>query len=124
MTYIPREPVIVLTAGDARMLWQAARLNELRLKHRSGDSHLYQLLVQIYEVGLLELRTAGAGNEPRQSAASEERSHWTVKQLAKATGRAERTVRLDIESNTLPATKAGGAWIVPAEEALTYIARN
>lgn len=124
MSYLPSEPVIILTATEARILWQAARLNDLRLKHRSGDDRLYALLAKVYQVGLLQIRTTGPGNEPRQNTATEERRAWTVRQLANATGRAERTVRLDIEKKALPATKQGGTYIINSTEAATYIAAH
>lgn len=117
---VPDEPVIVLTATDARILWQAAHLNDLRIKHRSGDSQLYQLLHDIYRVG--QLRVAEAGSETRQSAATEEREWWTVQHLAKATRLAPRTIRLDIANNELPATKNGNTWLVKNLAATTYIA--
>lgn len=123
VTYLPDEPVIVLTASDARILWQAARLNELRLKNRTLNNRLYALLLNIYRVGLAG-PNAAPGNEPRQSVASEEREYWTVRQVARGVELAERTVRLDIERNELPATKPAGSWLIPAADAKTYIARR
>ncbi|MCR2784071.1 MULTISPECIES: helix-turn-helix domain-containing protein [unclassified Microbacterium] len=123
MTYLPDEPVIILTASDARILWQAARLNELRLKHRTGgNNRLYSLLVNVYRVGLAVSPDAAPGNETRQEAASEEREYWTTQQLAKATGQAERTIRLHIQDKTIPATKPGKSWLIHKDDATTYIA--
>lgn len=103
------------------MLWQNAQLNELRLRHRSGNTKLYDLLVDVYKLSLQRSINAIHGNEARQNAASEEREYWTVRQLATATGRAERTIRLDIASNTLPATKSANAWLITNTAARTYI---
>ena len=99
MSHLPDEPVIVLTASDVEMLWGPARLNDLRIKHRSGDTRLYELLVKMHRLRLRRLTNADNGNQPRQPAASEEREKWTVKQLAQVTGRAMRTIRLDIEQH-------------------------
>ncbi|MEV7692491.1 hypothetical protein AB0N73_04070 [Microbacterium sp. NPDC089189] len=124
MSYLPDEPVLVITAGEARMLWQAARLDALRVKHRSGNTALYDVLVKFYRVGLLEI--AERGTQTRQSAASEERERWTTQQVARAAGIAERTVRLDCKEGTLPATqhRSGGPWAIDADAATTYIRRR
>lgn len=120
MSYIPSEPVVILTATDAHMLWQAAKLNDLRIKHR-GDQRLYDLLVSIYKVGLLEI--AERGSTPRQTSASEEHETWTTQHIAKAAGIAERTVRLDCQNGTLPATRTrpNGPWSITATDAATYL---
>ncbi len=120
MSYVPTEPVVILTASDAHMLWQAARLNDLRIKHR-GDQRLYDLLVSIYKVGLLEI--AERGNEPRQDAATEEPEIWTTQQVARAARVSERTVRNDCKDGTLPATqhRTNGPWLIQPAEATTYI---
>lgn len=123
MSHVPSEPVVILTASDARMLWQAAKLNDLRVKHR-GDARLYEVLVSIYRVGLLEI--AERGNETRQDAAKEDRETWTTQQVAREAGVAARTVRLDCEQGTLPATqpRPGGPWLITTDAAATYINRR
>ncbi|GGH44968.1 hypothetical protein [Microbacterium album] len=122
-TYEPRSMrilpagALILSPDDARMLYQAARIKELRSRYRVGDSAIYDLLRAIT---ICAFSTA-PGNEPRQETASEERSHWTVNQIAQATRRAPRTVRLDIERKTLPAVKHGNTWVITNDDAKTYI---
>ena len=110
---------VILTPAEARMLYQAARIGELRRRHRVGSSALYDLLTDISVAAFTE--DAARGNEPRQSAASEERGTWTVRHLASYTGRAPRTIRLDIETGALPATKNGNLWTIGLEDAKAYI---
>lgn len=111
---------ILLTPRDARMLYQAARIGELRTRNRIGDSALYKLLT---DLSMCAFTTpADNGNLTRQDAASEDREMWTVAQLARTTGRAARTIRLDIENNALPAHKQGNTWVITKQNAHTYIA--
>lgn len=121
MTHRIEPGSIVLTPTDARMLYQAARIAELRSRNRIGDTPLYRLLT---DISLCAFAVPGAapGILPRQDAASEERETWTVKEVARATGRSERAVRLDCHHNDLPATKQGNTWIITADDAKTYIA--
>lgn len=116
-------PVVILTPSDARMLWQAAQLGELRVKHR-GDPRLYDVLLNIYKGTLLE--DAARGNDPRQIAETEDREYWNTTQVARAAGVSERTVRNHCADHTLPAVHAheNGPWMIPNDEALTYIDRK
>ncbi|MFV9424932.1 helix-turn-helix domain-containing protein [Microbacterium sp. S1037] len=120
MSAFTQGPVVILTPKDARMLWQIAKLNELRIKHRS-DPYVYDVLHTIYKGTLLE--PAERGNETRQTAATEERDYWTTRQVAKAAGVSERTVRSHCADKTLPAehTRNNGPWLIPKDQALTYI---
>lgn len=102
------------------MLHQAARLGDLRLKHRVGDTALYQLLHDI-TMCAFSTRDAARGNQPRQDPASEEREYWTTQQVARATRQAERTIRLACQTKALPAQKSAGAWRIRATDATTYI---
>ncbi|MEV7827329.1 hypothetical protein [Microbacterium enclense] len=119
---IVTQPSIVLTAAEVDMLWRTAGLDELRKRHRSGDTHLYQLLLRMHQVRLQRPIDAVSGTGTRHDAASEERTHWTIQQLSQVTGRAERTIRNDIALGELTATKTGRSWIVTTENATTYIA--
>jgi len=112
---------IFLTQEDARILYREARLDELRKKHRAGDSVIYRLLHDI-TVTAFTAPDAAPGNETRQDAASEEREYWTTQQLAKATRQAERTIRLHIQDNIIPATRPGKSWLIRNDDANTYIA--
>lgn len=121
MTYLPREPVIVLTASDVDMLWRGVGLDEHRRRHRSGDTALYSLLVRMHQVRLLRVIDAADGTPERHSTASEEREWWTVEQLATAAHRAPRTIRKDIENNELQATKTGRVWVISNADAKSYL---
>lgn len=113
---------IILTPADARTLYQAAKLGELRTRYRIGDSKTYELLTEIsraaFEVD------ADVGILARQDAANDERETWTVRQIAAAAGLAPRTVRLDCANGELPAIKQGSTWTVTTAEAQTYVSRR
>lgn len=105
------------------MLYQATNVGEVRNRRRGEDSTLYRLLHDI-STAAFAVPVANRGIETRQSVASEERETWTVQQLTAATGRAGRTIRLDIANNTLPATKTANAWHISNADAQTYIASH
>lgn len=121
MSRLTNGPVLIITPADAAMLWQQARLDDLRLKHRGGDRKFYDLLVSVWQLSMQRPDTARAGIETRHPVASEDRDVWTVNNLTAATGRAGRTIRNDIAIGTLPATKTGNAWCVTTADAQTYI---
>lgn len=118
---------IILTPVDARILYQAAQLGELRSRYRIGDTRTYELLTEISQAAFAvdaAAAIAADGILPRQSAAKEERGLWTVQEIARAAHLAERTVRLDCKTGELPATKQGNTWAITADEAQTYIERR
>lgn len=123
MSHFVAGGALILTGRDARMLCQGAKIAELRMQNRVGDSDFYALLTDIYRLSLAA-NSAVPGIEPRQSAALDEADFWTVKQVADAAGLAPRTVRLDCSRELLPAEKAGSAWLISASEARTYIDRR
>jgi hypothetical protein len=114
---------LILTPEDARLLYQGARIADLRKRHRSGDTRFYDLLVDISRAAFIA-PNAELGIEPRQETASEEHRLWTVEQVARAARLAPRTIRLDCQRRELPATKPAGIWLIEADEAKTYIARR
>lgn len=107
---------IVLSQTDVQILYQVAHLRELRQRHRSGSPRIYELLTDLTVAAF-----ADPGNEPRQVTATEEREWWTTEQLARPSRRAARTIRHDIATGTLPATRTPGGWLIRAEHAHTYI---
>lgn len=115
--------VLILTAEDARMLYQGARIGELRNRNRVGSTAFYSLLVDISRAAFSS-PVAASGIEQRQDAASEEAGMWTVQRLAKATGLAERTIRNWCLTGDIPATKAGRTWLIQGESAETFVARR
>jgi hypothetical protein len=122
MSAYTQGPVVILTAVEARMLWQAANLDAVRIKYRGEDNRIYRIVHDIYQVGLLHDADAVNGNEPRQSTASEKTEVTTVGQVARRAGIAERTVRLHISQQILPATKHGREWVITTADADIYIA--
>ncbi|MEV7692494.1 hypothetical protein AB0N73_04085 [Microbacterium sp. NPDC089189] len=114
------QPGRFFTNAELRVIWEATNMSEVRDRHRRGDDLLYRLLTEIGHSAFAVY--AVPGHEPRQIPASEERSHWTVEQIAKASRRAARTVRNDIHNNELKATRSGHAWSVPDTAARAYIA--
>lgn len=121
MTHITNELSITLTTTEARMLYQAAKLGELRTRYRGRDEPIYRLL---HELTVVAFQTAATGTQQRQDAAEEDRSQWTVEQVAKATGLSTRAVRLDCQRGDLPATKEYRSWTIASSEAHTYISRR
>lgn len=111
---------IVLTPTDARMLYQVARIGELRSRHRVGNTALYTLLTDISACAFTA-SVADSGIPPRQETASEERELWTVQQLARAAGLSTRTIRLDCQRGNLAAEKQGNTWLINNSAAHPYI---
>lgn len=121
MSRLLPEATLILTARDARMLYSAAHLKDLRERNRVGDNELYALLTDISRLVYSEpLAVDGIGT--RQSAASEDAEWWTVERLAKAVRLAERTVRLDIERGVVAGVKPAREWLVAAADAKAYVA--
>lgn len=121
MSFVSKGPSITLTPADVDMLWRAAGLERLRVRHRLGDDHLYRLLIRMHQVRLAQSGDAVDGPEQRHSTAFPDRVFWTIRQLGKATGRAERTIRKDIAAGELTATKPARVWIINAADAAAYI---
>lgn len=121
MSYIPQEPVAVLTASDVDLLWRSSGWDELRRRHRIGDTHLYGLLIRLHKVRLSRMPFANDGIVERHLTAFDESKEWTVSRLSRASKRAERTIRNDIEKGELQATKIGRSWLISSEDAKSYI---
>lgn len=118
--------VCILTAQDAAILWQAAKLRELRIYTRSEDSALAEILRDIWSTALLAMpdRTvSGNGNavkaETREAISNEV---LTVKEVADMAGITPRTIRNHITAGILPAAQMGREWIITRQEADTYVA--
>ncbi|QRY40833.1 hypothetical protein JVX92_00625 [Microbacterium hominis] len=110
---------VILTPEDCRALYQAAKIGELRTRHRVGNSMLYELLTDISRCAFAA--DAAPGTEPRHESASEEREWWTVQQLARATGLSARKIRLDAQQGRVAADKHSGTWLIDRQNAITYI---
>lgn len=121
MSFVSRGPSITLSAAEVDMLWRAASLDRVRVRRRLGDDPVYRLLVNMHQVRLAQETNAVDGPERRHPTAFEDRVFWTIRQLGKATGRAERTIRKDIAAGELTATKPARVWIITAADAAAYI---
>lgn len=110
---------LILTSEDCRVLCQVAGIVQLRAKHRVGDSAAFRLLT---DIAVTAYPVADTGGLPRQEPVNEEPEMWTVGRLARASGRSERTIRLDCQNGALPARKQGNSWFISNTDARTYIA--
>jgi hypothetical protein len=113
---------MILTPEDARILYQVARIADLRQRHRIGDTRTYQLLADISVAAFHQ--PADIGILGRQEPAFDESRPWTVHRVAIAAGLSDRKVRLDCQQGGLPARKEGTTWLIEHAEAETYIARG
>lgn len=111
---------MILTPEDARILYQVARIAELRQRHRVGDTKTYRLLADISLNAFHQ--PADSGILGRQEPAFDESRQWTVHRVAVAAGLSDRKVRLDCQQGSLPARKEGRTWLIEHTEAETYIA--
>lgn len=112
---------VVLSPADAQMLYQAARMWELRCKYRTANPRLFEVLTTIAKAATITPDNAAPGNSPRQNAASE-KTGYSTKELATITGLAERTIRLACHKGELEgATCENGRWRIPAPAAQTFI---
>lgn len=111
-------PVLVLSSTECRMLWQAANLDDLRVRSRSSEK-LYALLLSVYKTGL----TSGLGqvNPDQADIPHTESTAMTLEVIARRVGVTPRTVRRDIAAGRLHAEKRGGVWIATTDAADTYI---
>lgn len=117
------ENAVILDGREAAMLWQAADLNDLRIRARSNES-LYGLLVDIYKAGLTWHASANGSKTQisEEIRDPESRKFATVKEVARRIGKTPRTVRNDITNGLLRATKSGHEWVITTEAATAYIA--
>lgn len=118
MPVLTNNAVLVLTPSECRMLWQAAQLDALRIRSRS-DEKLYSVLASLYKCGLTP--AAGQQRADQTDIRDTQSAGITADQLAKNVGVNVRTIRRDIATNRLPATKTGGIWLITPDAAHTYI---
>lgn len=116
-------PVCILTAQDAAILWQAAKLNDARINSRP-DTRVYTILMDIYMTALSTKNAATGNPTPVKTAIREHviREVVTVTELAKQAGISPRTVRSHITNRTLPAIQVGREWTITRRDAAAYIA--
>ena len=115
-------PALLLDGEDAAILWQVARLNDVRLKARGRDENAYRVLLAVHEAAM-SWRASVEGKNAVQSAETRQSSKWvTPGDLAQKLGVSSRTVRNDIAAGLLPAHKVNRLWVVTLSDARTYLA--
>lgn len=114
------KPGRLFTAEEMSIIWHATNMGAVRRERQRSDDRLFQLLTEFGE-GAFSAASV-PGHEPRTIPDTDERSEWTVEQLAKATHRTPRTVRRDIRNRDLLASRPGHAWVIADSAARAYIA--
>lgn len=117
------ENAVILTAREAAMLWQAARLSDLRVRARTNPS-LYALLVDIYRAALTSKPSTTGTKQPvkREIPETDSSGFLTVTEVAKKVGVTPRTVRNDIHKELINAHRVGREWVFTLDAADAYIA--
>lgn len=113
---------VVLYPEELRILFQVARIWDIRVRMREAgkDDVQYQVINQLAQAVFAQ--DADTGTIPRQMTASGQSEYMTVGQVARGAHLAERTVRLHLQQQILPASKSGRHWIIRTTDANTYIA--
>lgn len=114
----------ILTAEDAAILWQAAKLDDVRIRFRD-DKRIHTVLADIWVTALSLHTNADSGNNnPVKTAIREHVSKEvvTVTDIAKHSGIPARTIRSHIKRELLPATQVGREWTITSRDAKAYIA--
>ncbi|WP_141651220.1 hypothetical protein [Microbacterium sp. 3J1] len=117
------ENALVLTGGDALLLYQAAHLRELRVKARGRSERLYELLTDITKTALSHSDSVD-GKVPRETTERDESQDMeivNVGQLARRAGVTPRTIRNHILLGLIKAEKANRTWLISAQDADQYI---
>lgn len=115
---------VILTGADAALLYEAAKLRDLRVSARGKSDRLYALLTDITEAAFAH-RTSVDGRKPQMSAEvgeAREMEITTVEQVAKRTGITPRAVRNHIKEGLLNATMINRTWVIAPAAAEQYIA--
>ncbi|MFZ8758625.1 helix-turn-helix domain-containing protein [Microbacterium sp. HMH0099] len=112
---------LILSREEVRMLYQVANLKDLRAKLRDSGTGTaaYKLIHELSRATFAN--SADNGITPRQTTAIRDNGYTTVVQVAHNAGISERTVRLHLQQQILPATKSGRHWIITQDDADTYI---
>lgn len=108
------------TIDEMAIIWHSTNMAQVRNEHRRGDDRLFQILTEFAEGAFSAMSVPG--HEPQTIPDNEERSQWTVQQLARATNRTTRTITRDIENNKVEAERPGHSWVITDDAARAYIA--
>lgn len=118
------ENAVILTGSDCALLYEAARLRDLRVKARGASDRLYALLTDITAATFAHQASA-KGTKPQVSTETSESRRAeivTVEAVARQAGITPRAVRNHIEAGLLDAQKINRVWIIPTNAAKQYIA--
>lgn len=113
---------VVLEPADCAALWQAARLDDLRIACRGRDEELYNTLHAIYTGNLSWLDSVSRKVQKQQAETRQPLKWVTPNDLAKQIGVTPRTIRNDITREHLRASKSGSVWLIQLDDALAYLA--
>lgn len=114
---------VILTGSDCALLYEAARLRELRVAARPSSDRLYSLLTDI-TVAAFDHMDSLNGKKPEVTAEKDEAGDTgivTAKEVARRAGVTPRTVRNHIERGLLAATQQGRTWVITTAAANQYI---
>lgn len=114
---------VFLTGSDCALLYEAARLRELRVAARGSSDRLYSLLTDI-TAAAFDYRDSVNGKKPKVTRENDEAGDMgivTVATVARQAGVTPRTVRNHIGQGLLAATQQGRTWVITTEAANQYI---
>lgn len=115
---------VILTGSDCALLYETARLRDLRVKARGTSDRLYALLTDI-TAAAFDHQTSVEGTKPQINAETGDARSTeivTVEAVARRAGITPRAVRNHIEAGLLEAHKINRVWIIPTSAAEQYIA--
>lgn len=118
------ENAVILTGADAALLYEAARLRELRISARGKSDRLYSLLTDITAAAFAHQASAEGikPQAPTENSETKSAGIVTVGQVARRAGITPRTVRNHITDGLLEATQQGRIWIITTQAAEQYLA--
>lgn len=117
------ENAVILTGADCALLYEAARLRDLRVKARGSSDRLYALLTDITQAAFVH--ASADGTKPQEVTENDEARSTeivTVEAIARQAGLTPRAVRNHIEAGLLDATKVNRSWVITTHAAEQYIA--
>lgn len=118
------ENAVILTGSDCALIYEAAKLRDLRIAARGKSDRLYALLTDITAAAFTHAASVD-GTTPRKSTEpgqAESTETTTVVRIARRAGITPRAVRNHIKDGLLEATQQGRIWIITQTAADQYIA--
>lgn len=118
------ENALLLSGADCALLYQAARLRDLRVQARGSSERLYGLLTDITTAAFAHADSLRGTRATEQTEPDDAESTGivTVANIARRAGLTPRAVRNHIGRGLLHAEQQGRTWIITTEAAEQYIA--